>query len=210
MVSLRRTLCLIASFAVASNLNAQSISLGLRGTGSIPTGAFGQDQTTPNTALIEGAKTGFGYGLDAGLSLGMIGVYAGFDHVQFDCKTGSCNTDGKYTLQGVTVGVKLSATGSSLIRPFVKGGVTLNDLQGGYGGSSSNTLMTDRSPGYEFGAGADVTLGGILSFTPQARYVGQNLKARIPGVVNTSTTPTQGVNYISFDLGLSLHTPFGR
>jgi hypothetical protein len=194
---------------VGSSLSAQWISFGLRGTGSIPTGAFADDQTSADGALIAGAKNGFGYGLDVGLGVGIFGLYAGFDQVKFDCETATCKTDGKYTLQGVTVGVKLAPATRSMFRPFVKGGVTFNDLKGGYGGSSSNRLTTDKTPGYEIGAGGDLTLAGLISFTPQVRYVGQNLKAKIPGVI-TPTTPTeQGVNYFSFDLGFSVHTPFG-
>ena len=195
----------------ATPLSAQSFSVGLRGTGSIPTGAFSQTptSTSPNDVVIEGAKSGFGYGLDVGLGLGAIGLYAGFDHVKFDCETASCRSDGKYTLQGVTAGVKLSpSVGSSILRPFAKAGVTFNDLQGGYGGSSSNALTTERTPGYEIGVGADITLGGIFAFTPQARYVGQELKAKVPGVTAPAASG-QGVNYFSFDLGLSLRTPFG-
>ena len=139
----------------------------------------------------------------------MIGVYAGFDHIKFDCNTSTCQTDGKYTLQGVTVGVKLMPPMASMFRPFVKGGVTFNNLKGGYGGSSSNRLETDQAPGYELGAGGDIGLMGIVSVTPQVRYVGQNLKAKVPGVTTTTTTPNQGVNYFSFDLGLSVHTPWG-
>jgi hypothetical protein len=195
--------------ALASTLGAQSLSIGLRGSGSIPTGAFSQDQSSANAAVIEGAKSGFGYGLDVALGLGPLGVYAGFDHVQFDCQTTTCRTDGKYTLQGVTAGVKLMAPSVSLLHPFVKGGVTFNDLQGGYGGQSSNVLTTDKTPGYEIGVGADVSLLGLVSITPQARYIGQNLKAKIPGVSAPPATGT-AVNYFSFDLGLSVHTPFGR
>jgi len=200
-----------ASFATlaASPLAAQSISIGLRGTGSVPTGTFSQDQTSANGAVIEGAKNGFGYGLDAGIGVGPIGIYAGFDHVQFDCQTTTCSTDGKYTLQGVTAGVKLSVPTGTILRPFVKGGVTFNDLQGGYGGSSTNVLTTDKTPGYEVGVGADITMLGIISFTPQARYIGQQLKANLPGV-NAPAATGSGVNYLSFDLGLSLHTPFGK
>lgn len=194
---------------VASMISAQSISLGLRGSGSFPTGAFSESQTTASNVAIEGAKSGFGYGLDVGLSLGPLGIYAGFDHVQFDCETATCKTDGKYTLQGVTAGVKVSPGSISLLRPFVKGGITFNDLQGGYGGQSSNALTTDKAPGYEVGVGADLSLLGIVSITPQARYIGQNLKAKIPGV-NTPAVTGQAVNYFSFDLGLSVHTPFGR
>jgi hypothetical protein len=201
---------LMLAFA-APALSAQSLSIGLRGSGSIPTGSFSEapSSTTPNAALIEGAKSGFGYGLDVGLSLNMFGIYAGFDHVSFDCETTTCRTDGKYTLQGVTAGVKISPPIAGILHPFVKGGVTFNDLQGGYGGSSSNVLTAERAPGYEVGVGADITLLGILSFTPQARYIGQELKAKVPGV-NAPAATGQGVNYISFDLGLSVHTPFGR
>ena len=196
-------------FASASTLSAQYISIGLRGTGSVPTGDFGGDQTAANTALIQGAKNGFGYGLDVGVGIGPIGAYAGFDHIKFDCQTSTCQSDGKYTLQGGTVGVKLAVPGMPRFRPYVKGGVTFNDLQGGYGGSSSNVLTTDKNPGYEVGVGFDYTiLGGIVALTPQARYVGQNLKAKIPNVVVTNTAST-GVNYFTFDVGLSLHTPFG-
>src|SRR3954471_17427788 len=88
----------------AVSLSAQSISIGLRGTGSFPTGSFAEQQTTANDELIQGAKSGFGYGLDVGLGVGPIGIYAGFDHIKFDCQTDTCQSDGQYTLQGVTGG----------------------------------------------------------------------------------------------------------
>jgi Outer membrane protein beta-barrel domain len=196
--------------ASASTSAAQYISIGLRGTGTFPTGSFAAtDQTSSNSALIEGAKSGFGYGLDAGVGVGPIGIYAGFDHIQFDCQTATCQSDGKYTLQGATAGVQLSVPGIPMVRPYVKGGVTFHDLQGGYGGSSSNVLTTDRTPGYEVGIGFDYSILGIVSLTPQARYVGQYFKAKIPGVVVTPGAPVQGLSYFTFDVGLSLHTPFG-
>ncbi|MDB4881472.1 MAG: hypothetical protein JWL95_238 [Gemmatimonadetes bacterium] len=203
---------LALSFAMlASPISAQSISFGLRGTGSIPTGSFAENQTTTNAALIQGAKSGFGYGAEVGLSLGMIGAYGSFDHIKFDCETAACTSNGKYTMQGVTVGLKLSPPMLSRFRPFLKGGVTFNDLEGGYGSSTTtNGLKTERAPGYELGVGGDYGLLGLVSITPQLRYVGQNLKRKVPGVTDTSTTPNSGVNFFTFDLGLSLHTPFGR
>lgn len=211
MNSIRRTFSVALSFVVLSTpLSAQWFSLGLRGTGSVPTGSFADDQTSSNGALIAGAKNGFGYGLDAGLGIGPVGVYAGFDHIKFDCETSTCQSNGKYTMQGVTVGVKLALPLASRFRPYVKGGVTFNDLEGSYGSSSSpNGLTTERSPGYEAAIGADYTLAGIVSITPQARYIGQNLKAKIPGVTTPTTSTEQGVNYFAFDLGFSVHTPFG-
>jgi outer membrane protein with beta-barrel domain len=195
---------------VTASLSAQSISIGLRGTGSFPTGSFAQQQApTSNEELITGAKSGFGYGLDVGVGVGPIGVYAGFDHVKFDCQTETCQADGKYTLQGVAAGVKLAMPMVSRFRPFVKGGVTFQDLKGGYGSSASNVLTTDRTPGYEVGLGLDYSLLGIVSLTPQARYIGQKFKAKIPGVTTPTTSTAQGANYFTFDLGLSLHTPYG-
>ena len=195
--------------SLATPLAAQSISIGLRGSGSFPTGDFAEtSSSTTNTALIEGAKSGFGYGAEVGLSFGPIGAYASFDHIKFDCETTTCTNDGKYTLQGVTAGLKLGLPLASRFRPFIKGGVTYNDLEGSYGSSTkSNGLTTEKAPGYELGLGADYSLLGIVSITPQVRYVGQNFKGKVPGVTNTSTTPNSGVNYFTFDLGLSLHTP---
>jgi len=196
---------------LAPTAQAQSIWVGLRGTGSIPTGSFADNQTSSDQTLIEGANTGYGYGLDAGASLGMFGVYGGFDHIKFDCETNTCTSTCKFTLQGVAVGVKLSPVSVSILRPFVKAGVTFNDLTRGYGGgysSGTNTLTTDKTPGYELGAGADLSFMGLFSVVPQVRYVGQKLKAKVPGV-SSPNAEGQSVNYLSFDLGLAVHTPFG-
>ena len=149
MSTTRKTIALAACFmSFASVLAAQAISIGLRGTGSFPTGSFSQTQTTaPSTDVaIAGAKSGFGYGLDAGLSVGPIGVYASFDHIKFDCETATCQTDGKYTLSGVTGGVKLYLPHVSIARPYVKGGVTFNDLQGGVRAANHRTRSRLTTP----------------------------------------------------------------
>ena len=111
MNRLYRTLTVAPCLAlISAPLLAQSISIGLRGSGSFPTGSFAEQQVAPGSSdvLIAGAKSGFGYGVDVGVGLGPIGVYAGFDHINFDCQTETCRSDGKYTLQGVTAGVKLA------------------------------------------------------------------------------------------------------
>lgn len=200
--------CLVAAAVLSVSAQAQWISLGVRGSGSMPTGSFAEEGSS-SAAVIEGAKTGFGYGLDVAAGMGMFGVYGGFDHIAFDCETTSCGSDGEYGLTGVSVGLKLSRSAGSLFHPFVKGGVTFNKLKGDYGSGSSGGLTSDRAPGYEVGVGADISLLGLLSLAPQVRYVGQNLKANIPGV--TAPNPDgQGVNYLTFDLGLAVTTPFGR
>src|SRR5574338_556992 len=120
MNSLYRVITAASSLAlVTASLSAQAISIGLRGSGSFPTGSFAQQPgTAPGSdVMIEGAKSGFGYGLDVGLGFGPIGIYAGFDHIKFDCQTETCQSDGKYTLQGVTAGVKLDMPMVSRLRP---------------------------------------------------------------------------------------------
>ncbi len=192
----------------AAPLHAQGIYVGLRGGGAFPTGSFNENSaSTGNSAVLDAAKTGFGYGLDAGVQLGPAGIYAGFDHIDFDCESARCNSDGKYKLQGVTAGIKLLAPSAGIIHPWVKGGVTFNELQGGYGSGQSTELKTDRKPGYEVGIGVDIGFLGLLNITPQARYVGQNFKYKVPGLNTSTATATQGVNYFTFDLGLSVHNP---
>jgi hypothetical protein len=199
------TALLVATVPAASS--AQWISIGLRGSGTVPTGSFAEDETTSSAAVVEGAKNGFGYGFEAAAGIGGFGLYAGFDHVRFDCETTSCFDEGSYTLSGASAGIKMSGHKFRLFRPFIRGGVTFNKLTGDYGSSSSGKLTSDRAPGYEVGVGADVSLAGLIGLVPQFRYVGQNLKAKIPGV--TSPDPDgQGVNYFTFDVGLVFHTPY--
>lgn len=194
----------LAAIAMTTRLEAQGIYVGLRGGAGIPTGTFSDNSGTVGQTTLDAAKTGFGYGLDAGISLGLIGIYAGFDHINFDCESSNCNTDNKYKLQGVAAGVRLNLPGTSMIRPWVKGGVTFNELEGAVG---STEFTTERNPGYEIAGGLDIPILGILSIYPQARYVGQNFKYKVPGVTNTAAEPEQKANYFTFDLGLSFHNP---
>jgi hypothetical protein len=198
----------VVLFSVGTQLGAQGIYFGLRGTGAYPTGGFSDNSTGTSAAVLNAAKSGFGYGADAGVQLGPIGVYAGFDHINFDCQSTTCNSDGKYKLQGVAAGVKLLAPSIGIARPFVKGGVTFNQLDGGFGTGQSTALTTDRTPGYELGGGLDIGFLGLISITPQVRYIGQNFKYKVPGVNTSGASATQGVNYFTFDLGLSVHSPF--
>jgi len=202
------TVCMFAFLLFTSTAEAQWLSLGVRGSGSLPTGSFAEEGSSSNASLVEGAKNGFGVGLDVAAGIGMFGVYGGFDRVNFDCDTSTCTSGGEYTLSGASAGLKLSRSAGWLLHPFVKGGVTFNKLKGSFGSSSSSGLTSDRAPGYEVAVGVDVSLLGLLSLAPQVRYVGQNLKAKVPGV--TSPDPDgQGVNYLTFDLGLAVHVPFG-
>lgn len=218
MRSTKVVIAVVMLLAGAGAAAAQGFSIGLRGGGGIPLGTFAQASATQggttgsSQALLTGAKSGFGYGLDAGLSLGFIGLYAGFDHVQFNCNDPQCGSQGQYTLGGVSGGVRLTFLQRGMIRPWAKGGVTLADLKGSYGSGQNGNLSTDRTPGYEIAGGIDVPLLGVLAFSPQVRYVGQNAKGiKIPGVtVQTSgSAPQQTVSYLKFELGLALAPMLG-
>jgi hypothetical protein len=189
--------------------HAQGLSVSMRGGGALPLGAFAEAQHTPD-AYLSGAERGFGMGLDVGLSLGRsVQLVAGFDRVRFDCRTEQCAEDGRYTLGGASAAVKLSPFRTRMLAPWIKGGVTFRELQGELGGGAGRRLTTDRAPGYELGLGADIPLIAGVALSPQARYVGQSFKYRIPGIESPAPTE-QGVGVLSFDLGLSLGWLAGR
>lgn len=196
-----------AALAVATPVQAQLFYFGIRGGAGVPKGSF-EDPAATQDQFLAGARQGFGYGLDAGINLGPLGLYAGFDKIDFDCAPESCGgEDSKYRLQGVSAGVRLSIPLIPIVKPWVKGGVTLADLETDFGMASSKShFKTERTPGYELGAGIDIPFGGIFSLTPQVRYVGQKLDYRIPGLT-TGDEASNDANYYTFDLGLRLRTP---
>jgi opacity protein-like surface antigen len=203
------SIALAAGFiGAATPLHAQLFYVGLRGGAGVPAGAFGESATPSEESLLVGAKSGFGYGLDAGINLGPLGFYAGFDQMRFDCADESCPADdGTYKLKGVSGGIRLSVPLFPIVKPWVKAGVTFNELDVDFGAASSSTqFSTERSPGYELGVGVDIPFGGIFSLTPQVRYIGQKLDYRIPGVT-TGDKQSNEANYYTFDLGLRLRSP---
>ncbi len=193
--------------AFAAPAEGQLFYVGLRGGAALPTGAFAETGAPAEEQLVEGAKTGFGYGLDAGINLGPIGLYAGFDHLRFECAEQACAPDSKLKLQGVSAGVRLAIPLFPFVKPWIKGGVTFSELETQFGAASSQSqFSSERTPGYEVGAGVDIPFGGIFSLTPQARYVGQKFDYKIPGVT-TGDKQSDKANYYTFDLGLRIRSP---
>jgi hypothetical protein len=193
--------------AAASSASAQ-LSISARGGGGIPVSAFAQGaEGSEEEISLGGASSGFGMGLDATLTLSSrLGLYAGFDKVQFGCGEASCGTDGGYTLSGISAGVQMSPIRSRFFRPWVRGGVTFGALDGTHG-ATGRKLSSDRAPGFEVGAGVNIPVLGILSLSPQVRYVGQNTRVRVPGI--EAPTAEQNVGYMVVDLGLGFGSPFG-
>src|SRR6478672_4821902 len=190
--------------ASALPLHAQLAYVGVRGGMGVPSGTFAETfQPGATDGVIRGAKPGSGYGLDAGVNLGPLGFYAGYDHIDFGCETAACSSSGKYKLEGVSAGVRLGVPLIPIVKPWVKAGVTFNEINGTNTGSNATKITTDRTPGYEIGAGIDIPILALFSITPQVRYVGQKLDLK--GIYKGEKT---NVSYYTFDIGLRARTPF--
>ena len=186
----------------AAPLHAQLLYVGVRGTAGVPNGTFAETmQPTAQDGVLRGAKTGTGYGLDAGVGLGPLGIYAGYDRIDFGCD--ACASNAKYKLSGVSAGVRLGVPLFPIVKPWVKAGVTFNEINSTATGSGVTKIATDRTPGYELGAGIDIPILGLFAISPQARYVGQKLDLK--GTYSGSKT---NVSYYTFELGLKAQTPF--
>ncbi len=196
--------------SAATTASAQGFSLNLRGGMGLPVGAFAESpsgQSQPE--LLTGAKAGFGYGLDAALFLNrMVGLYAGFDQVAFDCDEQACGQNNNYTVSGVTAGLKLTPFRMVGMLPYLQGGVTFHELKGSYRSGSVQDLTSDRAPGFEVGAGVAIPLLNILAFSPQVRYVGQSPRAKIRGI-EYQQEAERTVGYFTVDLGLDFNSLSG-
>lgn len=193
--------------ASASTADAQLFYVGVRAGAAVPAGDFGATSTaTGDDALLTGATTGPAYGLDGGVGLGLIGFYGAYEKIQFGCKSGACQRTGKAELTGVSAGVRVRAILLPLFKPWVKAGVTYNEMKVNFPNSSSRvSFTTDKAPGLEAGAGVDIpVLGGFFNLTPQVRYVRQKME---PRTSSTTTLSKRSADYYTFDIGLRLRSP---
>lgn len=190
---------------MSTSLEAQLFFVGVRAGAGIPTGSFAEPGNGSSAdGLVRGARPGLGYGLDAGVGLGPVGLYFGTDRIQFDCQPQSCAASGKYKLTGASAGLRMGIPLFPIVKPWVKAGIAVNELTGTFSGASSGTTVTtERRPGYELGAGVDVPVMRLFSITPQVRYVSQKLRYKFPGTSGGS----RGVEYYTFDLGFRLRSP---
>jgi opacity protein-like surface antigen len=197
---------LTALFVTSTESRAQAIYAGVRGGAGIPTGTFAEETTaTGNAALLHGAAPGLGYGFEAGLGSTLLGLYASYDHIDFDCQSASCNSSGKYNLTGMSGGVRVSVPLLPLIKPFAKAGITYMQMKGTAAGSE---VTTKKRPGYEIGAGLEIPVFmGFFSLSPQIRRVSQKLEP----VIATSSATTGGkraADFYVFSIGLNIRSPF--
>ena len=200
---------LVLSSVSSHPARAQLFYVGVRGGAGIPTGSFGEASAASTDGLLRGAKPGLGYGLDGGISLGpLLGLYASTDRIDFDCLSEACASSGKYKLKGVSGGVRIGIPMIALIplpKPWVKAGVTVNQLTGTLGGTGMK-ITTEKRPGLELGAGVDLPVMMLFTITPQVRYVRQRIKYD-PPASSSFSGGTRDANYYTFDIGFRFRSP---
>jgi len=196
----------LALMTASHAARAQLFYVGVRGGAAIPTGTFSETNSGSVEQFLQGAAPGLGYGADAGIGAGFLGLYASIDRIQFECVNDPCGASGRYKLSGASGGVRLGVPLFPLIKPWVKGGIVVHDLAGTPGDASGTRIETIRRPGYEVGGGIDIPVAGIFSLTPQVRYIRQRLKYRLEPA-GTTATNARDVNYYTFDIAFRLRSP---
>jgi opacity protein-like surface antigen len=162
------------------------VTLEARGGLAFPTGDLG-----------DGYGTGWNAGVDASIAFApMLSIYGGYEYARFDAKG---DGDAQLTDSGLRAGVKVSVpivgtvTGFS---PYVLGGLIYDKAKfdGSLGELGDVSSESDRSLGFELGAGTGIGLGPLLAFTPEVRY--RSFKAG---------DDSSRLSYFQVSLGLALH-----
>jgi len=176
----------LAGSAAPHALQAQDVSLELRGSLTKALGDFGDVATS-----------------DAGLGADLIvqaspnlSIYGGYGRDMFGREGG--DDDDNYNSQGFEAGAKLMAAREGGIIPWLRGGLTLHKLTIEDGGAD---IESDRNLGFQIGAGVDIPLGDVLTFSPGVRY--QNYDAEFDAVVDALDT-NAGVSYLTADFGVRI------
>jgi hypothetical protein len=160
---------LIAGALVASDASAQSslpFSFEVRGGLGIKTEEF-----RPSDVDTRTASGGVGFGANAAFDfIPGVAVYAGYDRYSFNVAIDSPlggSVEAEYIDQGFVAGARVAPMVSALLgfQPWARGGVLFHDLE-----LTGVDEESERSTGFEIGAGIDIPLGQVLSFTPGILY----------------------------------------
>lgn len=184
--------------ALAVPASAQTVlplSFEVRGGAVLPQGDFD-----------DGAGTGFIIGGTVHYRVAPIAtIYGGFEHAQFstdeDADFEGIDTD--ITDQGFRLGARFDVplSGMTRVSPWVEGGATFNKTTINLSdGGSSVGVDSDRSVGFEVGAGLAFALAPKVSFTPGVRY-----RSHKADFGDTDDGPAEvDANYFSIDLGVHI------
>ncbi len=181
-------LSMAAALAMAVPATAQGqVSLELRGSINKSMGDFG-DQSD--------GEAGFGADLQYGLS-DNVTAYVGYDRQLFDCAQCAEEDDGIQS-QAFAGGFKVHTSGDGL-RPWAKAGLGAYTLDVD---QAAGDAETDPSMGYHLGAGVDIPLGDVLTFSPGLRF-----NQFDPDFEPSDQTllDTENIKFVTFDVGVTIH-----
>ena len=144
--------------------NFTPFSLEVRGGLVFPTGDFGESEDD-----VGSIESGYTWGANATYHfIPLVGIYGGYTRNQFD-------VEGLEELdvidEGFSAGVRLAVPTPLIpIDPYVKAGLVYNTLSFEFDGDDEEFIDSDRSLGFEVGAGVGIGLGPKLSVTPAVTY----------------------------------------
>jgi opacity protein-like surface antigen len=154
----------LAAPAQAQLPNVTPFAFEVRGGLAFPTGDLAD--TEDDVGSVESGTT-----LGANVTfhfMPMLGIYAGYTHNQFGVE-GLDELD--LTDQGFNGGLRIAVPTPLIpIDPYVKAGLVYNTLSFSFDGDDEEFTDSDRSLGFEIGAGVGIGLGPKLSITPQVTY----------------------------------------
>lgn len=185
-----------AVFAVPARAqlpNVTPFSFEVRGGIAIPTGDFGESEDD-----VGSVENGYTIGANATFHFTpMLGVYAGYTRNVFGVE-GLDDLD--VIDDGFSAGLRIAVPTPLIpIDPYIRAGVVYNQLGFDFGaeGEDDDFIDSDRSLGFEVGAGIGIGLGPKLSFTPQVTYT--RYEPKYDGDSDDFT-----VEHIRLDVGLRL------
>ena len=162
-------LSLVAASSFAAPAHAQlpnftPFSFEVRGGLAFPRGDMAETEED-----VGSVKSGYTVGVNATYHfMPLLGVYAGYTYNNFGVEG---LDELKVIDQGFGLGVRAAIPTPLIpIDPYVKAGLVLNELSFEFEGEDDEFIESDRSLGFEIGAGVGIGLGPKLSFTPQVTY----------------------------------------
>jgi hypothetical protein len=169
----------------------------VRGGLGFPTGDF------PTRGLVaqEAVESGAGFALRGTYRvIPALGVYAGFERYSFGVdEEEAAGPDLNFVDSGFSAGAQLSLPLGMItgVSPWVRGGAIFHifDYELEEDAGANPDTSSDRTLGFEAGAGVDIPLGLILSFTPGVTY--RSYEPQFEGLTNG-----ERLSYLAVEMGL--------
>jgi opacity protein-like surface antigen len=161
-----KTLFAVLSLAVLAPVALQAqtpFSVEVQAGAVIPTGDFADDFAT----------TGFGFGINAAYRvIPALDIYAGYSWQRFGVDDAEFDdVDVDLDDSGFALGARLFVPGMATLSPWVRGGVIFHQLKvSGSEGGFSASFTSDRTVGFEVGAGLAFPVAPNFAITPAVLF----------------------------------------